>query len=194
MKQCIKTLVGGGFCVVVMTSGASLSQAETIGQVVQRQQELSILDHRIDRNERLLELQEQQLEMTEIKQSNQPRPKPKAQGNTQVEYFGQRPPQGGNNQGQGGEQREIVKPAKSDAEKRRERILTTLDDAVLTEAYVPKDNPGGGFVGVISMSGRNYKVRKSSVIEGWKSVSVELDRVVFENQEFEVRKTVFQAR
>ena len=193
MKRCIIKM-SGGLCLLAITAGSAVTHAETIGGIVQRQKEIANLDHQIERNARLLELKEQQEEMSGLGKKNKPEPKQRAQGNTQVEYFGQQGAPGAQGQDANGQPISLRKPEKSDEEKRKERVLAVLDDAALAEAYVPKDNPNAGMIGVINVSNRSFEVRKSSVIEGWEAVSVELDRVVFENEEFEVRKTVFQAR
>ncbi|OLF81938.1 hypothetical protein AWH63_10380 [Marinobacter sp. C18] len=193
MNQGVKFFMQSAVCIVLVGLGQSV-HAETIGQIVQKQQELTNLDHQINRSERLLDLQELQVKIKQVNNEGKPRRPPKGQGNTQVEYFGATPSAAAN--GQRPEGAEPRKPQKTAEEERRERIRSMLDDAVLKEAYVPQNSPSDDFIGVIGMtsSGRNFEVRDGSVIEGWEVKSVELDRVVFENTEFGIRKTVFQAR
>ena len=173
---------------VALIACASLPvQAETIGSIVGKQSELMELDHQIERNERLIQIQEQLQEYAELRNGDGKQSKTDTKPSTQVEYFGQRPPEGGQ-AGSG-----LQPPQRPKEEVRKERVLSALDNARLTESFVPRDASGSGFVGVIALNDRSYQVRRGSVIEGWKAVSVELDRVVFENAEFSARKTVFQA-
>tara|TARA_Y100001933_G_C19000691_1_gene564514 strand:- start:249 stop:833 length:585 start_codon:yes stop_codon:yes gene_type:complete len=188
----ISTIIFGTTLITGMAVGVP-TNAQTISEVIERQHDLADLDHRIEKNERLIRLQEQRVEFASVGTAKQEKQRAQSQGNTQTEYFGQRPNQA-NNQGQSGQPHELATPEKTPEEKRKERILSRLDNAVLAEAYVPKGEPSNKLVGVISVDDRGFLVKKGSVIDGWKAISVELDRVIFENQEFSARKTVFQAQ
>lgn len=175
---------------VAASFGPVAGHAETIGEVLERQRSLADLDHRIERNERLIKLQEQRVEFQDVSNPRPERNDRRQQNqNAQTQYFGQQPGM----QAENG-QNELVIPEKTPEQQRRERVLSALDGAVLAEAYLPKTGSSVGLIGVVAVDGQSYQVRKGSVIDGWKATSVQLDRIVFENEEFDVKKTVFQAR
>lgn len=162
------------------------AHAQVIGEIVERQHALSNLDHRIEKNNRLIRLQEQRVEFATVASGKKAKDDNQSQSNTQTEYFGQRPNRA--------EQHELAPPEKTPEQKRKERIMGALEDAVLAEAYVPQGASDGNLVGVITVDDQGYIVKEGSVIDGWKAVSVELDRAVFENAEFQERRTIYQAR
>lgn len=170
---------------VIVGCLAPTAQAQTIGEVVQRQNELSKLDHTIERNVRMIEIQEQELEFTALT-SPQVEPEPDEGRLVQEQFFGQRP--GGMNTGP-------AEPQKTPEQARAERILTLLDKAMVTEVFLPSNASNDrDFIAVIDMGNAAREVRVGSSIEGWTVTSVDLNRVEFRNREFDQTRTVYQAR
>ncbi|ARM86296.1 hypothetical protein [Marinobacter salarius] len=195
-------LIGASAMVVGLVAGNPVIAA-TLGEEMGKQSRLEGLEHQINVNERLLKLKEQELEFAQIKAEQQnggsssrggqnPQQR-RGQGNVQTEYFGQRPPQG-----QDGQKRRLnpdgtlAETVKTPEQIEREKALNLIHTASLREAFVPKS--GGQMAGIVELDDRVVEVSKGSAIEGWVVKDVSLDRVVFQNDELGVTKTVFQAR
>ena len=173
-----------GAC-VLLAGLVPVAQAQTIGEVVKRQNDLARMDHTIERNERLLEIQEQSNELTML-MSPEPEPEAEEGRMVQEQYFGQRP---------GGMNGMPQQPEKTPEQMRAERILMALDGATVSEVFLPpnaKDDKD--FVAVIDMGDAAREVRLGSSIDGWAVTAVSLNRVTFRNKEFGETRTVYQAR
>lgn len=171
---------------ILLGLATPMTHADTIGEIVMRQNELARMDHTIEKNERLIEIQEQANEFVEL---SQPKPKPTNDDSkvVQEQYFGQRPA------GMNGAQ--PVPPEKTPEERRRDRILGLLDGAAVSEVFLPPNaTTENEFIAVIDMGDEAREVRIGSSIEGWTVTAVELNKVQFHNREFGKQRTVYQAR
>lgn len=180
---------------------SGLASAETIGQEMQRQSRISDLDHKINVNERLLEIKEQELKFEKIKNGGGKRESRSGRdrnqnGNVQAQYFGQLPP--GAVRGEDGQIRRLnpdgtlAEKVKSPEQIAREEAINLVNNASLREAFVPKQ--GGSLVGIVELNDRVIEVREGSNIQGWKVTKVALDRVEMRNPGIEGTKTIYQAR
>lgn len=180
-QRCLSLVFG--LTVIAMTP--SLTMAQTIGEAVQRQNELATYDHTIARNDRMIKIKEQEAEFNAPIEKKTKKEADPPEPSRQTAYFGG-PPEG--------MKAANKEPAISPEQARKDQILSTLNGAAVREVFLPAGSENGDFVAIIEFGDSARQVRLGSSIEGWKAVRVDLSKVEFYNNEFDARRTVYQVR